>query len=404
MSARDSVSLPISELRFLVVEDHGFQRWAVANILQDMGAREVLCAEDGASALHILRTAHPDIDIVITDLDMPEMDGMQFIRHIASSGITASLVVASALDLQLIVSVEAMARAYGLELLGSIRKPVTPRKLAELIACHQPGRGQAPTLSASPTLGPEQIAQAVARDEFEAYFQPKIDLETGAVKGAEALARWRHPHGVVLGPGSFLPTLEKSADMDAFTEMMLTKAVAGCAAWREARLPGTVAVNISSGSLADLSLADRMVDIVAAAGLAAGDVVLEITETAAVSHLGRVLETLSRLRMKGFGLSIDDYGMGYSSMQQLTHISFTELKIDQAFVRNAAAQRSSLAVLESSLEMARKLDIVSIAEGVERDSELQMLVKLGCRQAQGFLFAAPMPIGNYLHWLQGRSA
>jgi EAL domain-containing protein (putative c-di-GMP-specific phosphodiesterase class I) len=123
-----------------------------------------------------------------------------------------------------------------------------------------------------------------------------------------------------------------------------------------------------------------------------------VTESATTTKIGRALENLSRLRMKGFGLSIDDYGTGYSSMQQLIRVAFTELKIDRSFVANAATQRSARVILESSLEMARKLNISSVAEGVETQQDWDLLGQLGCELAQGYFIARPMPAQKLLQW------
>jgi len=149
-------------------------------------------------------------------------------------------------------------------------------------------------------------------------------------------------------------------------------------------------------------LADRLDEHVAACGLGPADIVLEVTETAATSHLGRVLENLSRLRMKGFGLSIDDFGTGYASMQQLSRIPFTELKVDQTFVRSAVAGGSSRAVLESSLEIARKMGIDAVAEGVDSEEQLELLRRLGCPIAQGNHLMEPVPAAEFLARLKRR--
>jgi len=163
-----------------------------------------------------------------------------------------------------------------------------------------------------------------------------------------------------------------------------------------------VSVNVSLTSLGDVMLADRMDQIVQGSSLEPADVILEITETAAASHLGRVLENLSRLRMKGFGLSIDDFGTGYASMQQLSRIPFTELKVDQSFVRGAAAGGSSRAVLESSLEIARKLRIDAVAEGVETEEQLELLRKLGCPLVQGNHLMEPVAADEFMARLKHR--
>ena len=161
-----------------------------------------------------------------------------------------------------------------------------------------------------------------------------------------------------------------------------------------------MSVNLSLKSLSDVKIADRVTELVRSQDLEPRHMVLEITESAATTEVGKVLENLARLRMKGFGLSIDDYGTGYSSMQQLTRIAFTELKIDQSFVMNAAKQESARVILGSSLDMAKKLNITAVAEGVETQADWNLLRQLGCDVAQGYFIARPMESGAYLDWVR----
>lgn len=386
----------LSGLRFLVVEDQGFQRWAIGHMLEELGAKEVLSAPDGHIAIEIFREPERPIDVIVTDLNMPEMDGMAFIRHVGESGLPAAIILASDLDRALIASVETMTAAYGLRLLGAIQKPVTARKLVALLRGHTKVAPPGPARIRQFALA--EIEAAIAADQFEPYFQAKVALAGGELRGAEAMVRWRHPvHGLV-GPASFIDALESRGRIDALTFATLGKAFAACRDWRAAGIGASVSVNLSLTLLADTTLADRLAARVAEERLAAHDVVVEITETAAASHLGKVLENLSRLRMKGFGLSIDDYGTGFATMEQLTRVAFTELKIDQSFVRAAPAHASSRAVLESSLEMAAKLDIVAVAEGVETREQLALLRDLRCPVVQGYYIAHPMPAGDFLAW------
>src|SRR5882672_10748177 len=373
--------MEINELRFLVVEDHGFQRWMAANLLESLGANYVFSASDGREALLMLEGREPPIDVIVTDLDMPGMDGMEFIRHVAEGKYPAALIVASAMDPALVASVEAMARAYGARLLGAIPKPLTAKKLKEAIAGHLVAsdvNGHAQPRSFSV----EQLAAGLERGEFEPFFQAKIVSNTQATSGAEAVARWRNPQHGIIRPQDFIESMEESSLIDALTEMVVKEAARNCRRWCEAGSDITVSVNLSGKSLHDVSLADRLVKIVGEQGLEAKHLIFEVTESVATSDLGRALENLSRLRMRGFGLSIDDYGTGYSSMERLTRVPFTELKIDQSFVKNAVTQPSSRAVVESSLEMAAKLGIVAVAEGVETRSEWELVRALGCPLAQ----------------------
>jgi EAL domain-containing protein (putative c-di-GMP-specific phosphodiesterase class I)/AmiR/NasT family two-component response regulator len=385
----------VSTLRFLVVEDQGFQRWAVEHMLRSIGAKEVFAAEDGRSALQVLKALDPPVDIIVSDLNMPGMDGIEFIRHVGETGSRVSFMLLSEQDPALIASVATMARAYGVGLLEALQKPLTPEKLNAAIArYHRPGDNERHA-AAPRSFSLVEIDAAIRNAEFEPYFQAKVELDTLKIQGAEALARWHHPlHGLVL-PASFVAVLESNDKMEGMTTTMLRKAAAACRSWRDAGSAATVSINISLTSLVDVALADRVDDMVRESGLESRDIVLEVTETAAISHLGRVLENLSRLRMKGFGLSIDDYGTGYASMQQLARIPFTELKIDRSFVRNAAHDRSSRAMVESSLEMARKLGISAVAEGVETEEQFRVLRDLGCPAAQGNHIVEPLPAAQF---------
>ena len=390
----------IANLRFLVVEDHDFQRWAMGNILQGLGARCVFSAADGRAALEVFRHLDNPIDIVISDLDMPEMDGMELIRHMGESGGHASLILASGLDRALVASVETMAREYGITLLGAIEKPATPKALRSLIGLHRSGQNPVPRASpATRTFTVEEVLAGLHGGQFEPFFQPKVEMRSGSIKGAEALARWRHPTEGVVSAVSFIPLLERSGHIAPFTSMMVKSAAAICRIWRSLGFEASLSLNLSQESLVDVALADQMMQLVLAENLSPSDVIFEVTESAMAANLGRALENLSRLRMRGFGLSIDDYGTGYSSMQQLTRIAFTELKIDQAFVRNAAEQPSSRAMLESSLEMAGKLRIAAVAEGVESREEWTLLRDLGCDCAQGYYVARPMDSKAFMGWL-----
>jgi EAL domain-containing protein (putative c-di-GMP-specific phosphodiesterase class I) len=394
--------MSIANLRFLVAEDHEFQRSVLVRILESLGAEAIHEAADGHGALKILQDPARPVDIVISDLEMPGMDGMEFVRHLGETGVRVSIILASALDRKLLASIATMSEAYGINLLGVVEKPLTRAKLEPLIKLHklaQVERGRPKT--AGPTFTLEEIAAGLKNDEFEPFFQPKVELATGRVKGAEALARWRHPQHGIIAPHAFIEPLEDHDLIDELAWIMLRKAAAFCSTWRGAGLEATVSVNLSLKSLTDIRLADRVTELVLNEHLEPRHMVLELTESAATTDVGKALENLARLRIKGFGLSIDDYGTGYSSMQQLTRIAFTELKIDQSFVTNAARQESAKVILESSLDMAKKLNITAVAEGVETQADWNLLRQLGCGLAQGYFIARPMEAGAYLNWVRG---
>jgi EAL domain-containing protein (putative c-di-GMP-specific phosphodiesterase class I)/ActR/RegA family two-component response regulator len=393
-----------AHLRFLIAEDHDFQRNQLARTLESLGATTIHEAVDGHTALEILGDPSRPVDIVISDLDMAGMDGIEFIRHLGESGVRISIILASALERKLLASVATMSEAYGINLLGVLEKPLTIRKLVPLITLHSPpGSAAEEPLKPAPTFTIGEIAAGLKADEFEPYFQPKLELATRQVKGVEALARWHHPRFGLVSPHAFIDQLEDGDLIDDLTWAMLRKSAAFCRDWRASGTDATVSVNLSVKSLGNIEIVDRVTELVRSQNLDPCHMILEVTESAATTDVGKVLESLARLRMKGFGLSIDDYGTGYSSMQQLTRIAFTELKIDQSFVMNAAKNNSARVILESSLKMAKKLNITSVAEGVESQLDYDLLCKLHCDMVQGYFIARPMHYADLLNWIRDRN-
>ncbi len=395
----------LSELKFLAVEDHEFQRGMLLKMLARLGATQISTAADGYAALEIVMAPEASIDIIISDLDMPGMDGLEFMRHVGEARLPVAIILASALESVLLDSVETMTRAYGVKILGVIQKPITPEKLNALIKLHLPAQQNPPPIRADAvSFDIEEIVQGIRNDEFEPFFQPKVTLASGGIKGAEALARWRHPQMGIVAPIAFVGPLEAHDHIDKLTWLILSKSVAFCREWRtQSGLDVSVSVNISAKSLADVNFAERVVELVSRQNVDCRNIILEVTESAATTDIGHSLENLSRLRMKGFGLSIDDYGTGYSSLQQLARIAFTEIKLDQSFIANATTQRSARIILESSIDMAKKLGIVTVAEGIETDRDWDLLHELGCDLAQGYLIAKPIDSRQFLTWAQDRT-
>ena len=379
-------------LRILVIEDHNFQRKVVVRMLQSLGVREVWQAVNGKQALELLQVVEAGApDIILCDLDMPEMDGMEFLRHLAQDYPGISVIIMSGMEGALITSVEKMAYSYGLSLLGAVEKPLCIEQLETMLKRQDEEKSRAGRKSSVPlSYSLEEVLHAIKLKQFEPFLQPKVGLQSGRLAGAEALARWIHPeHGVIL-PYAFIPLLEQSGNMEQFTLLMLEKAARICRQMHETNCHLSISVNLSLSSLSDTTLADRITQIVRDAGVDPHHIVLEVTESAAMTNVAEALENLARLRMRGFGLSIDDYGTGFSSMQQLTRVPFTELKIDRSFVTDCNNNRSLRVIIESSIDMARKLRVKTVAEGVEKDEEWDMLKRMNCDVVQGFLIAKPM--------------
>lgn len=383
-------------MRILVAEDHNFQRKAVAHMLHSLGIEGVWQASNGKQALEILQREEA-LDVVLSDLDMPEMDGMEFIRHLAKQHPGISIIIMSSMDSALITSVEKMAQSYGLRLLGAVEKPLFLEQLKELLALHQQAQKKtARTTAPATSFVLEEVLQAIREEQIEPFLQPKVALRTGRLAGAEALARWIHPEQGVICPCAFIPLLEQSGNMEEFTFLMLEKTAGASRLLHDKGYALVMSVNLSLSSLSDITLAERVTRVVRRAGVDPHHIILEVTESAAMTDVAHALENLARLRMHGFGLSIDDYGTGFSSMQQLTRVPFSELKIDRSFVTDCTASHSLRVIIESSIDMAHKLRVKSVAEGVETQEEWDMLKSMDCDVAQGYFIAKPMDGAAFL--------
>ena len=380
----------IANLTVLVVEDDDFQRKIVVDILNSLGVRSIFSAGNGKQALDIVREMNSrPVDVALCDLNMPEMDGMEFLRHLGEQHRGTAVILISSVDRKVLSSVGRMTEMYGIQLLGIIEKPVLPENLkAHLLNLKAPAgmAQQAPSM----TFSLDEILQGIRADQFVPYFQPKVDMKTGRIFGAEALARWLHPTHGVIAPYAFIPLLEKTANIDDLTYCILRKAAAALRSFHDKGHLLTVSVNLSQVSLEDTALADKITQTVRAAGLEPQYVVLEITESAAMTNVAPALENLARLCMNGFALSIDDFGTGTSNLQQLARIAFSELKIDQSFVKEFAENKALRIVVESSINMAHQLMIKIVAEGVETQADWNALAAEGCDAAQGYFIAQPM--------------
>ena len=380
----------LAGLCILLVEDHGFQRRLGLRLLSDLGVTRLHEASDGFQALDLLRAMPEPPDVVLVDLDMPGMDGIEFIGIVAQERLAHSIAVVSAMEPALLHTVQVMAKASGLRVLGCVEKPLTPGKLTTVLSVYETDVGAgAAVLEVEVTL--EQARDALARGEVHPYFQPQAEFTNGKIIGVEALARWRLPDGRMVPPTVFVPLMESGGLIDELTDLMLVQSCAWWKRWQAKGLDLKISVNVSAQNLTGPEVADRYEAVLREHGLAPDQVVLEITESSVMSDTARGLGMLARLRLKGFGLSVDDFGTGYSSLSQLSQIPFSALKIDRGFVSGAPTQPRKRAMIETSLDLARKLDLKVVAEGVETVEEWQLLAGLGCDYAQGYLISPAVP-------------
>ncbi|MDR6324407.1 putative bifunctional diguanylate cyclase/phosphodiesterase [Actinoplanes couchii] len=245
-----------------------------------------------------------------------------------------------------------------------------------------------------------ELRRAVAEHEFIVDFQPIVDLGTGEVVAAEALARWHHPDQGSLSPVQFLETVERSGQLPAFADAVLEQSLIARQSWRDAGFDLPVAVNVSPRSLLDPTFPGAVLAMLARHDVPANRLVLELAETLTVSQLDIVERTLAELRTAGVRLAIDDFGTGVSSLSVLSRIPVHQLKIDREFVAGVETSTEAAAVIRTTVDLARNLDLTVVAEGVESEPQRRALWALGCLAGQGHLFARPYSAARFLTILQ----
>ncbi len=388
-------------IKLLLLDDDYIMHRVTTVMLNDLGISGVLNAMSGPEALDILEQNGDGIDVVICDLNMPEMDGVEFIRHLAKRNYSGSLILTSGEDLRILKTVEKLAIEHDLHVLGVLEKPATPAKISELLDSLDQIRQEGTMMLVGP-LSLAELKNAIDSDQLDTYFQPKIEIKSGQIVGVEALVRWDHPIKGLIKPNAFIALAEENGLIRDLTDVVLNKALEYASKLKSMDYNLNIAINLSVDSLTDLDWPDRVSNMMEQSGLEPSSISFEITESRLMEHLSVALDILSRLSLKRFNLSIDDFGTGYSSMEQLQRIPFSEFKIDRAFVHGASREASARAILESSVLLAKKLDMTVVAEGVEDQRDWDVVAELGCDQVQGYIVSRPLPFTHLVKWLEDR--
>lgn len=396
-----SVPRLMAGLSILVVEDSGVQRAHAAALASEMGADRILEASDGIEGLAAL-AAEGQVDLVLSDLEMPRMDGISFIGELAARGFKPKVIIISSQEAEVLRSVRMMAETYGLTVPGVIPKPLTYASLEQVLSaspCQAAPAARSSAPAARDEVSPAEIRRGIAAKEFLCFFQPQVTLHGALFRGVEALVRWRHPEFGLLGPAAFLPQAEADEDlMSDLTFCIIEGVAADWHAWKRRGLYLDVSVNLSTRSLGSPGFSDRLMEAVRSLELPSKSLIFEVTESASAAHLGHTLANLARLRMRGFRLSIDDFGTGFATFEQLERIPFTELKIDQSITRMLPMAERQMAMTRRIIQMAQDLKLAVVAEGIETLESWHAFRNLGCELGQGYYIARPMPGDQVAGW------
>jgi EAL domain-containing protein (putative c-di-GMP-specific phosphodiesterase class I)/DNA-binding NarL/FixJ family response regulator len=372
--------------RVLIIDDQLLQREYLRSLFLQAGVSTVDTAEGGVQALEMLDQAA--YGLILTDLLMPDLDGVQFIQQLSRRATPPLLAIVSTSSPRLIAGAVLVADSLGLRVIDQISKPATPKAIAGLVLKLR--AFTAPQAESDPAEAPflqQDMQDALATGQMQAWFQPKMRIADGLVVGAEALVRWVRPDGTVLLPGQFLPSLILGGLEEALLTSMVHQTMQAQALWKRDGHRIEVSINLPTHLLDQPALPDRLHAQVVRQGGRPGAISFELTESSTTYRQSDYYAGACRLRMKGFGLAQDDSGQGYSSLFKIASTPFTEIKIDRALTTRCAVDDGARAAVESIIFLGRKLGLNVVAEGVETREQLAALRDLRCSAVQGYLIS-----------------
>ncbi len=350
-------------------------------------------------------------DAIVLDLQLGESDGIEQLAFLGADGYQGSVVLMSGFDTRVLESAQQVGDTLGVRVVAVLEKPARAARVRELLrrAAQDTDPGlpnvSARVANSSPArqIDPAAIGRAIECSQLELYLQPIVSPRDGSVSHAEALVRWQHPVAGMLPPDEFIPVAEQDADtMDRLTAWVIGETLRQRQLLARHGRKLQIAVNVSGSNLRALDFPDRVEQWLRAGGAPPEALALEVTESVATQGSAVTMNVLTRLRLKGLALAIDDFGIGGSTLEALRQMPFSTIKIDKGFVRDMARSRDAMAIVQSIVQLARNMGLATVAEGVESETIAEMLGGLGCGGLQGYLFSPPLPFDDFADWLRDR--
>lgn len=371
-----------SHKRLLVIDDEVDMCALVANIAEDWGF-EVAQANNHKEFRRHCHEFHPNF--IIMDLAMPDGDGIELLRFLSVEHSKAVVILMSGFDTKVLNTARQLGEDMGLAVAGVLQKPIMVEEMEALLntAMH-PGEEILTT----------EFVEGLETGQIEVHYQPKVSINSADVhiiEDVEALVRWRHPKRGLLPPSQFLGLAEQENLVLPLTLMVTEQTFQELAKWRDNGMSMSAAVNIAPELLTNLELPDEINELARKYDIEAKHVMLEITESGVMEDTMLAMDVLARFRLKGFRLSLDDFGTGFSSLAQLYKMPFSELKIDQSFVCDVNDSEEARVIVRTTVGMAHSLGLTVCAEGVEDSKTFDFLVECGCEKIQGYFISHPLP-------------
>ncbi|NVK36299.1 MAG: EAL domain-containing response regulator [Gammaproteobacteria bacterium] len=390
----------MKDFSVLIIDDSATQREMIARICREGGIQDLAEAENGRDALNKIEAHGQDYDLLICDLEMPDVDGIELISLLSKRKTQSGIVILSSREESLLSSVELMGQKQGLWILGSIQKPLMAQHIEDFIALFEQKRANSIDAVKSKNktaLTVEEIKEAINSKRLVLHYQPKIYMESRTLSGVECLVRIQDGDQIIF-PDQFIPICEENQLIDEVSYEVVRIALLQKKEWREMGLPLNMSINLSAKSFNNNQFCESLINIIRDMGADAKKVIFEVTETAIIEDLSLALSVLNRLRLAGCGLSMDDYGTGYSSIQQVSQIPFTEIKLDRSLIDGITSKPHLQVIYDSTISMCNKLGMSLVAEGVEKREDWLYLKEHGCHIGQGYYFSPPMPHQDLMAW------
>ena len=379
-------------LNIVVIDDDIEIRSLTSVLLEKKGHRVEPFPSLGEASLHL---ASAKVELVILDLKLGRRDALEGLQYLQRIKLTAPVLIISSCDARTASSVIKVGQASDLNMVGFLPKPLKLTDLTNWVA--HLDRVNSP-------VSHDALNAGLANDDFFLMYQPKIDLASAMPVSVEALLRWRHPDLGIVPPDQFIRFAETNGHIAPITWKVMEMAMAQLARWQKIGINVTMAINMSAVLFSRTDLCEITSQLLAQYRFDHSLLMLELTETAKVDNLTLGLETMTRLRIMGVGLSLDDFGTGHASFTQLYQIPFSELKVDRMFVGKIHQDPNAHAIVRNIINLGQSLGMRVVAEGIENEQQQQMLIEMGCHQGQGYFIGKPMTAEDFEDWFAQRCA
>jgi EAL domain-containing protein (putative c-di-GMP-specific phosphodiesterase class I) len=368
----------MSEDRVLIIDDDaGFRNFA-RRVAEAVGYDTRVTAEAQVFKDEV-RAWNPSV--ILLDLNMPGVDGVELLRDLVDMRVAARVLIASGVDLKVLETVAGLAAERGLKVAATLQKPIRAEALQEVLERLR---------EVEKELLAGALVHAIANNDLILEYLPTLDCRTGRICGVEALVRWQHPTRGMIPPDQFVSLAERGDVIHQLTQWVVGTATRQCRRWRREGLDLALAVNASPRNLESPHFPDELAALCAQTAHPPEKLTIEVVASAVAGDLAHMRETLSRLRLKGFRLSIEEFGTGDLSLAKLRRLPFSELKIDKPFVSQMGHDEDSRQIVEAAIDLAHQFGLSAVAVGVTMRTILAAVTERGADMAQGFFISPPV--------------